>query len=60
VHAELDENDYPLGERIPDAQMRALETDGIFGVPDSSAGRADPHAMVSAPLWNGAEVNWMA
>jgi len=30
VHAELDHDDYPLGVKIPDAQMRALETDGIL------------------------------
>lgn len=30
VHAELDQNDYPLGVKIPDKQMRALETDKIL------------------------------
>lgn len=30
VHAELDQNDYPLGVKIPDAQMCALETDSIL------------------------------
>ncbi len=30
VHAELDENDYPLGVGIPDRQMKALETDGTL------------------------------
>ena len=30
VHAELDANEYPLGVKIPDKQMKALETDGIL------------------------------
>ena len=30
VHAELDTNQYPTGVKIPDHQMRALETDGIL------------------------------
>ena len=30
VHAELDENHYPAGIKIPDKQMRALETDAIL------------------------------
>lgn len=40
VHAELDESDYPLGVKIPDQQMRALEADGILA-------RHDWH-----PEWN--------
>ena len=30
VHAELDENNYPLGVKIPDQQMKALEADGTL------------------------------
>ena len=30
VHAELDQNEYPLGVKIPDGQMKALETDGVL------------------------------
>ena len=30
VHAELDANEYPLGVKIPDKQMKALETDGVL------------------------------
>jgi hypothetical protein len=30
VRAELDENEYPTGVKIPDKQMKALETDGIL------------------------------
>lgn len=30
VHAELDTAEYPLGVKIPDAQMKALETDGVL------------------------------
>ena len=30
VHAELDENQYPLGIKIPDQQMKALEADGTL------------------------------
>ena len=30
VHAELDANEYPLGVKIPDKQMKALEADGIL------------------------------
>jgi Rhodopirellula transposase DDE domain len=30
VHAQLDRNEYPTGVKIPDQQMRALETDGIL------------------------------
>ena len=40
VHAELDENEYPLGVKIPDQQMRALETGRILA-------RHDWH-----PEWN--------
>ena len=40
VHAELDESDYPLGVKIPDQQMRALEADGVLA-------RHDWH-----PEWN--------
>ena len=40
VHAELDENHYPAGIKIPDKQMRALETDAILN-------RHDWH-----PEWN--------
>ncbi len=40
VHAELDQNEYPLGVKIPDQQMKALEADGILA-------RHDWH-----PEWN--------
>ncbi len=30
VHAELDHNDYPLGVKIPNQQMKALEADGTL------------------------------
>ena len=40
VHAELDQNEYPLGVKIPDKQMKALETDGALA-------RHDWH-----PEWN--------
>lgn len=30
VHAELDQNEYPAGVKIPDKQMRALTDDGIL------------------------------
>ncbi len=30
VHAQLDANTYPLGVKIPDKQMKALEADGIL------------------------------
>ncbi len=30
VQAELDENEYPLGVKIPDTQMKALEADGVL------------------------------
>ena len=30
VHAELDKNEYPLGVRIPDKQMEALDADGVL------------------------------
>ena len=30
VHAELDQNEYPTGVKIPDQTMRDLETDGIL------------------------------
>ena len=30
VHAELDQNTYPTGVKIPDAKMRELDTDGIL------------------------------
>ncbi len=30
VHAELDTAEYPLGVKIPDQQMKALETDGAL------------------------------
>jgi hypothetical protein len=30
VHAELDTGEYPAGLKIPNQQMRALETDGIL------------------------------
>lgn len=30
VHAELDQNDYPLGVKIPDQQMKALQADGTL------------------------------
>ena len=30
VHAELDDSEYPLGVKIPDKQMKALDTDGIL------------------------------
>jgi hypothetical protein len=40
VHAELDESEYPLGVKIPDKQMKALETNGVLA-------RHDWH-----PEWN--------
>lgn len=40
VHAELDQSEYPLGVKIPDKQMKALETDGVLA-------RHDWH-----PEWN--------
>jgi hypothetical protein len=30
VHAELDRNEYPAGIKITDAQMRALDADGVL------------------------------
>jgi Rhodopirellula transposase DDE domain len=30
VHAELDQNEYPLGVKIPDDQMKTLDTDGTL------------------------------
>lgn len=30
VHAELDQNEYPTGVKIPDAKMKELDTDGIL------------------------------
>lgn len=30
VHAELDENEYPTGVKIPDQQMKTLETSGVL------------------------------
>jgi hypothetical protein len=30
VHAELDDAAYPIGVKIPDQQMRDLETDGTL------------------------------
>lgn len=30
VHAELDQNEYPLKAKIPDKQMKTRETDGVL------------------------------
>jgi len=30
VHAELDQASYPVGVKIPDQQMKTLDTDGIL------------------------------